>query len=181
LEEYTQPDPKPLLDRNQFIRENLVPADRGRRFGNLVIDTIVIYVVQIFIGVVYGVIVALVGALYLIEDDVFLNIFSFGIGITSTIMIYTLFEYKTGKTIGKMITKTRVVTEDGFKPTFSKALGRSFARLIPFEAFSGFSSSGLCWHDSLTNTMVIDDRNYFEMDVEKQEDENPYQIGKDYD
>jgi len=165
LEDYAQPNPKPLLDRNQFIRENLVPADRGKRFGNLIIDTIVLYLVQMAIGVAYGVIVALLGALYLVEDELYLNIFSFGMSIIATIAIYTLFEYKTGKTIGKMITKTRVVMEDGAKPTFSKALGRSFARLIPFEVFSGFSSSGLCWHDSLTKTMVIEDANYFEMDV----------------
>ncbi|MEK7253493.1 MAG: RDD family protein [Bacteroidota bacterium] len=63
-----------------------------------------------------------------------------------------------GKTIGKFITKTVVVNMDGSPVAFPTVLGRSFARLIPFEAFSFLGASGRGWHDTLTKTMVVDEK-----------------------
>jgi uncharacterized RDD family membrane protein YckC len=69
---------------------------------------------------------------------------------------YIVLEAAFGWTIAKLITGTRVVRIDGTKPTFPQALGRTFARFIPFEPFSVlFSDSKLGWHDSLSNTRVV--------------------------
>lgn len=47
-----------------------------------------------------------------------------------------------GKTIGKYITKTIVVMEDGSKPKASDIVLRSLCRLIPFDAFSFLGTEG---------------------------------------
>lgn len=64
------------------------------------------------------------------------------------------------RTLGKMITGTCVVRADGTKPTFGQIVGRSFARFIPFEAFSFLGGKGfpVGWHDSLSGTRVITTR-----------------------
>lgn len=60
------------------------------------------------------------------------------------------------RTLGKLITKTKVVDKEGNKPSFLKILGRSLARYIPFEPLSFlFSGYPIGWHDSLSNTLVV--------------------------
>jgi uncharacterized RDD family membrane protein YckC len=46
---------------------------------------------------------------------------------------------------------------DGTKPTFQKIVIRSLVRIIPFEAFSLLSPNPRGWHDTLSDTIVIDD------------------------
>jgi len=62
-----------------------------------------------------------------------------------------------GRTLGKLITGTKVVNEDGSKLTFGRALGRTLCRLIPFEALSFLGGSGRPrgWHDTIPKTKVI--------------------------
>jgi len=57
-----------------------------------------------------------------------------------------------GRTLGKVISGTRAIRNDGGELTLKDALLRSLSRLVPFEVFSGF---GTPWHDSWTNTQVI--------------------------
>jgi uncharacterized RDD family membrane protein YckC len=73
-----------------------------------------------------------------------------------TILYYVVFESLTGKTPGKYITRTRVVTREGYHPTLTNIVWRTLARFIPFEPFSFFMSE-IGWHDSLTKTLVIDE------------------------
>ena len=69
---------------------------------------------------------------------------------------YIFCEYNFGKTLGKYLTKTKVVALDGSKPTFQKVLIRTLCRLIPYEAISFlFYESGL--HDRISKTMVVED------------------------
>lgn len=60
-----------------------------------------------------------------------------------------------GRTIGKMITKTRTVTEDLKTPDFGVILTKSFCRVIPFEAFSFLGEKTTGWHDRFSKTRVI--------------------------
>ena len=60
--------------------------------------------------------------------------------------------------MGKLITGTRVVTENGGKPRWGQIVGRSFARFIPFEALSVLfwnDKERRGWHDSLSKTCVV--------------------------
>lgn len=62
-----------------------------------------------------------------------------------------------GKTIGKYLTKTRALREDGSPLGWDKAFVRSLCRLIPFEGFSYLGSNLLGWHDTISKTMVVED------------------------
>ena len=90
------------------------------------------------------------------EDNNLLAIYL--IAFLNHIVYYTICEkaFK-GYTLGKLITGTRAVREDGGELTVKDAFLRSLSRLVPFEAFSIWFGSGL-WHDTWTKTKVIKSR-----------------------
>lgn len=55
-------------------------------------------------------------------------------------------------TPGKLLTRSRVLSDLGEKPTSRNIFARTFARKIPFEAFTFLGNTGL--HDSLSSTVV---------------------------
>ena len=72
------------------------------------------------------------------------------------IIYYATFEGLTkGKTIGKYITGTRVVTLDDQTPIFDMFVRRSLCRLIPFNELSFLGEDSVGWHDSMSETKVI--------------------------
>jgi len=76
------------------------------------------------------------------------------VGMIAMIAYYVLFETLGGRTLGKLVTGTKVVSADGRPASFSQIVGRTFARFIPFDAFTFFGSTP-GWHDSLSKTRVI--------------------------
>lgn len=142
----------------QSLPENpqptVVPAVMYKRFLSYLID----YYVQLFILAALFIIYALiVGHVPTIDAGPFLNI---AVGLISTLLYYTFFETLWGKTPGKFISHTRVVTIDRQKANFSTILKRSLLRFIPFEMLSMLSSKNpLSWHDKFADTIVIDERN----------------------
>ena len=59
--------------------------------------------------------------------------------------------YFCGRTLGKFITGTKVVSADGETPTASQIVGRTFCRMIPFEAFSfARETCPVGWHDKFS-------------------------------
>ncbi|MGV6830147.1 MAG: RDD family protein [bacterium] len=134
-----------------------VLASKEKRFLNFVID----YVMQLIVGVVMGFVLFFIAeifnsdALYgfLDEDNTLTDyLFSFII----LVGYYSIIEALTARSIGKFITQTKVINEEGEAPDFKDALLRSLCRLIPFEALSFLGSDGRGWHDSITNTYVVD-------------------------
>lgn len=75
--------------------------------------------------------------------------------LAATFTYYFLFEYFMQRTPGKILTKSRVETQHGSKPTARDILLRTLIRYVPCEPFSGFRSSGQCWHDSWSKTRVV--------------------------
>ncbi len=71
------------------------------------------------------------------------------------LLYYVIFESTSGRTLGKLIVGTRVVAEDGTRPSLKKILGRTLIRFIPFEPFSFFGSSDSGWHDRWSGTRVV--------------------------
>ena len=67
-------------------------------------------------------------------------------------LYYFILELTIGQTIGKIVTKTRVVNIDNNgKPNFTRILIRTISRLIPIDFLSYlFSSNGI--HDILSKT-----------------------------
>ncbi len=72
------------------------------------------------------------------------------------IAYYGIMEIKFQKTVGKFVTKTKVVKVNGEKPENSDIISRTFCRLIPFDRISFlFTKNG--FHDSLSKTKVVKD------------------------
>jgi uncharacterized RDD family membrane protein YckC len=65
-------------------------------------------------------------------------------------------EHKFQKTVGKFITRTKVVNLNGEKPTLNDIMVRTFCRLIPFDRLSFFFAKN-GFHDGISNTRVIKD------------------------
>jgi len=81
------------------------------------------------------------------------------VGWAILVIYYLIFKATTGRSLGKLITGTKVVTVDHqHRASFLQILGRSIARLIPFEQFSILTSDHRMWHDSLSGTIVVDVR-----------------------
>lgn len=124
------------------------PASMGKRFLNRVADSFV----YIYIALIY------------INDGLFGEALrdeaSFGIytlfELPFLVAYYLLFEAVFQSTPGKCLTNTIVVNDSGERPSFTQILGRTFSRLIPFDAFTFFGNSARGWHDSLPNTYVVE-------------------------
>lgn len=73
-------------------------------------------------------------------------------------LYYIYLEYNYQTTLGKHLTKTKVVMADGQKPELNDIIIRTLCRLIPFDRFSFiFTSNG--FHDYLSKTTVIKNKN----------------------
>lgn len=75
--------------------------------------------------------------------------------IIISVLQVLVFEQLFGQSVGKMITRTKVVTEKGDKPSLGQIIVRNLARLIPLEAFSFLAKNPVGWHDSLSKTLVV--------------------------
>lgn len=123
------------------IENNYTLASTGKRFGTFLIDYIITFIINVFIIYLIGITNELMPSL---------------IGIVVYILYYFIMEYLFGRTIGKYICGTVVVrSEDLQKINLSQALGRTFSRLVPFEAFSLLGSQ-IGWHDKWNNTIVVE-------------------------
>lgn len=135
-------------------------ASQGQRFLNFLIDNIVIrialtYVTGLSVGYILGALLPEF-AYSLSYNKTRLYLISVTIVLIDYLFYYSLFEglFK-GRTIGKLITGTKAINENGSELTFKNACLRTVCRFIPFEALSAL---GTPWHDSITNTIVIKSR-----------------------
>lgn len=71
------------------------------------------------------------------------------------LMYYFIFEYFMGQTIGKIITKSKVISKDGEQNNFFiRILGRTLMRFIPLDILSYlFTSNG--FHDRISKTITV--------------------------
>lgn len=125
------------------------------RFINFVIDTIAIIIEAIIIFVIFG---RSFGLLFYFDKDITIIITMLILLLASFFSYYVFMESTYQKTIGKFITKTKVVKSDGTKPELWNIIKRTFYRLILFDRISFlFTQNGL--HDRLSNTVIIKDEN----------------------
>lgn len=119
------------------------------RFVNFAIDFILVFIL-------YVMIVPTLESFLSLVSRVELSIYRIGSLILFIALYYIPFEYNTQKTLGKIITKTKVVTLEGNKPELMDIVSRTFCRLIPFDRFSFFFSRN-GFHDAISGTKVIKD------------------------
>ncbi len=126
-------------------------ASQSKRFTNYIIDFIFIMVFSFMIGVV----LALISPEMLEAIENGGRLLDYVFGFVVGMIYYSVFEMITGRTIGKLVTGTKVVDEEGNKPDANAILVRSLCRYIPFEALS-FLGDGPGWHDTMSKTRVVD-------------------------
>lgn len=136
-------------------------ASKNKRFANFIID----YVVQLLIGVAIGFLCVILAEVtghyaYIEWIDNMGTLGEYALGLLILIIYYLVFESLTGRTLGKYITNTKILTHDGQKPEMDKILYRTLSRLIPFEAFSFLGEEGKGWHDTISKTVVVDLHKY---------------------
>ncbi len=134
--------------RAQMMNEEV---GKGTRFLNYLLDLVVIIVLNMIVGLFLGI---LIGAfnpdlIYLFDSKAF----NYLIGAIVIFTYFTIIEGTTGTSLGKLITGTKVVDEDGKRPTLNTVMIRSVSRLVPFDNFSFFGDHG--WHDKWSNTKVV--------------------------
>lgn len=131
------------------------------RLANFVLDIVFYYILSFIIGIILG-IFALIGfegpLIWLTEADPLTEKF---LGCVLLLLYYFFTEGFMQRSIGKLITGTMVVMDDGSKPDLRTVFIRSLCRFIPFEPFS-FFGDGRGWHDSAVNTYVVDAKKYKE-------------------
>lgn len=127
-------------------------ASLGLRFANFIVDRFAVVGVTFCMGFVVG----MLGGLEFVESSgVWIDL---TLGIGGTLVYYAATESIFGRTLGKLITGTKVIGEDGFKPSFGRAMLRTLCRFIPFEPFSFFGAERRGWHDSIAKTWVVKSR-----------------------
>ncbi|ALR31243.1 MULTISPECIES: RDD family protein [Chryseobacterium] len=131
-------------------------ATKGQRFGNYIIDLISFYIVYFMFG---GILLIISPAFnHWISNSSELS--QRLMGILSYISYCFLMESITGgRSIGKLITGTKVIMIDGSKPKIGNFFVRNIIRgIILVDQLSFFGENGL--HDSWSETRVINIKNY---------------------
>jgi uncharacterized RDD family membrane protein YckC len=128
-------------------------ASKGKRFVNMLVDSLFYMVIAMVIGFILG-----ASGKISAEDLEGSGSNALLVNVASMLIMvayYFLMEQSLGASVGKLVTGTRVVSHDGRKPTAGQILGRSFARLIPFEPLSFLGGGPGGWHDTLSKTRVV--------------------------
>jgi len=157
-----QPEETGLADElNQFIQ--YTQASQGQRFLNWLIDNLLMrFGLTYLTGSLVGLLIGKLFPEYALrivysEDRTDLLLLGYIIVIFNYLVYYTFCEkvFK-GYTLGKIITGTRAIRDDGQELTFKDAFLRTLSRLVPFEVFSALGFKP--WHDSWTKTSVVKSR-----------------------
>jgi uncharacterized RDD family membrane protein YckC len=131
-------------------------ASTAKRFANFLLDGIFYYIFCAIIGALLGIIIvyfdlSFIRTLYL-NNEAILKVVS----VFLMFVYYFVSEALTGRTLAKLITRTKVINNNGSVPSLKEIALRSLCRFIPFDALSFFSDDNLGWHDRLSKTKVVD-------------------------
>ncbi|KAF2507916.1 RDD family protein [Flavobacterium zhairuonense] len=142
------------MSNSTYVLDDKLLASTGQRFLNYILDTAVVFVLVFCLGIFLALLATLLGLpgllswlenISTLEDRLLF--------ILINIIYYVFTEGLFGRSVGKLITGTVVVDENGLKPAFDVILKRSLCRIIPFDGLSFFGSRG--WHDSISDTYVV--------------------------
>tara|TARA_R110002012_G_C11583638_1_gene605591 strand:+ start:738 stop:1334 length:597 start_codon:yes stop_codon:yes gene_type:complete len=134
-------------EQKEKVDSNVVGS--GIRFVNFLIDFIVWLVLAFIISFIIGLFVQP-------TDQGMISLIGYLLIFGTFIAYYAVMEIKFQKTVGKFVTKTKVVKMNGEKPTDGDIITRTFCRLIPFDRLSFlFVKNGI--HDFLSKTKVVKD------------------------
>ncbi len=151
-------------------------ATKGQRFTNNVIDVILLQAFSYGLAYLFFYIGEYTGY-YGMHDywNAMSTFEDYLIGYIIHTAYFFIMESLTNKTVGKYITKTKVISQEGNRLTEWKIFIRSLCRLIPFDTFSFLGENGRGWHDSISKTYVVDIAKY---EAKKKSNDSIDQIGQ---
>jgi uncharacterized RDD family membrane protein YckC len=139
-------------ERKKMTDNQLNIAGRGSRIINFIIDMVAFFVLWILLVVL----VLFIGfeKPYIIENEERISLVPMLIIIPTYWGYYLFSEYFFQRTIGKVLTGTKVVSTTGERPNFKQIFWRTIGRSIPFEYISYLvTAQGI--HDRFSNTRVV--------------------------
>jgi len=118
------------------------------RIIHFLVDTTLFFIIAIFLYSILGLLINFSG------NETLFKFWNYLILAIAFLGYYIFMEAKYQTTVGKIITKTKVVTKDGKKPEFTNIVRRTLFRLIPVDQISFlFLSEG--FHDYLSETTIV--------------------------
>lgn len=142
-------------EENENNNYSNIIASKSKRFINYLIDMLVIIIVYVILDTLFFYLTYDASTnmnLYNKSHDTILGYFNIQILV---IFYYFILEITTGRTIGKLFTKTKVLNLYGDKPSFDELLKRTFSRIIPLDQLSFLGKYNVGWHDSISKTKVV--------------------------
>lgn len=138
-----------------------IPAPNSRRFINYIVDLVCAYLFVNLCVIIIGITGQMANAdwVYLLwyEDSAPATALQNIVHVSLFVSYYTLIEFiLKGRSVGKMITQTIAVRNNGTPIAFKQAFVRSIFRIIPFEPFGAFANR--LWHDRFSRTKVVMNR-----------------------
>jgi uncharacterized RDD family membrane protein YckC len=133
------------IEAQRILKKNQVSS--FIRFLNYFIDVIMI----IFI-------ISILGYYFKIFHNGHLTTSGFFSLFISYFFYYVIMEYSFQRTVGKFMTKTKVVTSEGERPEFYEIVVRTVCRFIPYDCYS-FLYTDKGFHDYSSGTRVISSNN----------------------
>jgi len=123
-------------------------ASRGRRLANFVLDMVGYVVMAMMIEFIN----AVVNLTFNVDVIGFLGPL---FGLALSLLYYIVSEALFGRTLGKLVTGTRVVAESGGRAKLWQVVLRTLYRFVPFDALSFLSKRRPGWHDRWSKTRVV--------------------------
>jgi uncharacterized RDD family membrane protein YckC len=146
-------------DQIELVKQDLAKEESKKQAFDSSKVTSWTRLIHFFVDLIAFFLIALILSLVLdlflpTPDQGTLNLIGYGLILIAFFLYFVYMEYKYQKTIGKFLTKTKVVMTDGRKPELNEIFIRTVCRLIPLDRISFlFTKNG--FHDRLSNTTVI--------------------------
>lgn len=151
------------MNHKTYYVDEEVFASKGKRFSTYLIDFVAVYIISFLIGIIATILYIAFKwdtlLIWIANMDLFRRLL---FGALINIFYFGLSETFSGRTLGKLICGTKVIMEDGSRPSTTVIFMRTLCRLIPFEAFTFLGETGRGWHDTLSDTYVVDVSKYNE-------------------
>ncbi|MGA9211693.1 RDD family protein [Kaistella sp.] len=133
-------------------------ADKGYRCLNYIIDfgfSVIIIWVLVFLFVFAQYFITGTDMEEAIDNITNINPLVDRVGalLAYGLIMFLIEKFSNGRSLGKLITGTKVVKTDGSDLTTDDLLKRNFSRAVPFDQLSFLGNSG--WHDNWSNTRVV--------------------------
>lgn len=145
----------------QVVESN--KADKAYRFLNYIIDfgfSVVVIWILVFLFVFTHYLITGNDIEETIDDITNIDPIVDRVGtlLAYGLIMFLVEKFSKGRSLGKLITGTKVVKTDGSVLTADDLLKRNFSRAVPFDQLSFLGNSG--WHDNWSNTRVVRVKDY---------------------